>query len=376
MPKALLTDVSVRAFPVLDKQTDYWDTKLPAFGVRVSPGGTKTFILNQDKARRTIGRYGVISLSEARTEAKRLMADRTLGNTRPNLIAYDKAVKLYLEDKAKRRRARTIADYTRHLNLFGFKCQVDEITTEEIERKLKGLGPGEFNHRLVSLRIFFNWALKRRYVKHNPTLPIEAHETTSRKRKLADDELQVVWRASLKMDGYFPAIVRLLIVCGQRRGETAAFHHSFYSHNQQTVTLPGSLTKNKLEHVVPLGPLGLSLLKPFLPDTSTLLFPARGKENRPFNGWSKCKRELNALIAKELPEGTTMPAWTLHDLRRTYRSNLGRLGIAPHIAERLINHVSNRSKLQDTYDVYEYLDERRTAQETYENWLAQLLNLS
>jgi hypothetical protein len=68
------------------------------------------------------------------------------------------------------------------------------------------------------------------------------------------------------------------------------------------------------------------------------------KKDRPFNGWSKCKKELDKL-AKIAP-------WTLHDLRRTFRTNLGRLRVRPDIAERLVNHAPARTEMEETYDLY------------------------
>ena len=124
MPILRLEDASLRSLPTSERQTDYWCDRLPGFGVRVSPGGTKTFVLNQNKTRRTIGRYPLLSLSEARTEARRLMAEKTLGKIRPQSITYPEAVKVFLEEKRARRKARTVADLERHLNLLGFKSQL------------------------------------------------------------------------------------------------------------------------------------------------------------------------------------------------------------------------------------------------------------
>jgi hypothetical protein len=47
-----------------------------------------------------------------------------------------------------------------------------------------------------------------------------------------------------------------------------------------------------------------------------------------------------------------IPPWTLHDLRRTFRTTLGRLKVRPDIAERLVNHVSARTEMEETYDLY------------------------
>jgi integrase len=52
--------------------------------------------------------------------------------------------------------------------------------------------------------------------------------------------------------------------------------------------------------------------------------------------------------------------WTLHDLRRTFRTRLGKL-CEDKIAELLLGHVTHRPKLKRTYDVNEYMDEMREA---------------
>lgn len=58
-------DTNLRSLQTPEKgQRDYWDERFPGFGVRVSQGGSKTFIANIGKVRRTIGRYPFISLAE------------------------------------------------------------------------------------------------------------------------------------------------------------------------------------------------------------------------------------------------------------------------------------------------------------------------
>jgi hypothetical protein len=63
--------------------------------------------------------------------------------------------------------------------------------------------------------------------------------------------------------------------------------------------------------------------------------------DKPFNGWSK-KPALDKLSA--------ITDWTLHDLRRTFRTIHAQIGTPPHIAERIINHVSSRSELEEIYN--------------------------
>jgi hypothetical protein len=104
MPKISLSDASLRSLKIDQGQVDFWDAHLPSFGVRVSPT-SKTFMLNIGNSRRSLGRYlpGVFGLSDARTEAKRIMAERTLGRTAPSRIRYSEALQGFLEEKRKRR---------------------------------------------------------------------------------------------------------------------------------------------------------------------------------------------------------------------------------------------------------------------------------
>lgn len=78
-----------------------------------------------------------------------------------------------------------------------------------------------------------------------------------------------------------------------------------------------------------------------------------------YSGWSKSKVDLD--------EKSKAKDWTLHDIRRTVRTGLGKLGVAPHVAEAVLNHLPAR--LIRTYDRNTYLDEKRAALEA---WATQL----
>ena len=85
MPKLNLTDLTVKNLRVPDSgQVAYWDANLPGFGIRVSTGGTKSFVLmvgdRNSRKRITLGRYPILSLAEARVKAKEVLANITLGN--------------------------------------------------------------------------------------------------------------------------------------------------------------------------------------------------------------------------------------------------------------------------------------------------------
>jgi integrase len=112
------------------------------------------------------------------------------------------------------------------------------------------------------------------------------------------------------------------------------------------------------------GTLAQSVLDQYR-DAEGLLFPARTKTVQPFNGFGVAKRKLDKLC--------DVPGWTLHDLRRTFKTNLSKLGVMPYISERLLNHISSRGELEDTYDLYKFLPEMRAAIDLWDTHLTRLL---
>jgi hypothetical protein len=168
----VLSDLGLRALKAPPKgQIFYFDDTLKGFALRVSQGGAKSFVLKYGRDRRliTIGRYPIISLSDARTEAKRLLAEFTLGKVRPQSITYANAVELFLKDKAEARRPSTVYGYKIKLKRLNFKCQLSDITPPEAARRLdKITAPSERSHVLVAAKVFFHWCIKRRYITDNP----------------------------------------------------------------------------------------------------------------------------------------------------------------------------------------------------------------
>ena len=365
MPNIQLTDVSLRSLkPPVKGQLDFWDSGLPSFGCRLSQGGSKTFLLKHDNRRITIGRYPIISLHDARNEAKRLLAEFTLGRIRPQSLAYSEAVKLFLEDKAKSKRARTIADYKRLLTRhFAFKGQIMDVTHAQVAQRLTRLKdtPSEHNHARTAAVIFFNWCEKRRYITQNPVIGISPYDRPSRTRVISDAELKAIWEVC---DGTFGLILKLLILTGQRRGEIAALHREWIDEDARTISFPASITKNGRAHTIPFGDKTYAILDGLGSDK--LLFLAR-RRDAPFNGWGKSKAALDELSG--------VKRWTLHDIRRTFATRLAEMGIAPHIIERLLNHVTGTlSPIALVYNKAKYLEEMRAAVEKWETKLTTILN--
>ena len=88
-----------------------------------------------------------------------------------------------------------------------------------------------------------------------------------------------------------------------------------------------------------------------------------GQGDGGFSGFSRAKTAIDAKLS--------LQHWTLHDIRRTVRTRLGALGVQPHVAEAVLNHLP--PKLIRTYDRNPYGTEKRMALDTWAGQLQTML---
>lgn len=368
-----LTDLQVRKLKAPDSgQKAYFDPGMKNFGVRVSQGGTKTFIvlLGSQRKRRTLGRYPDLSLADARVLAKEAQVSFAMDADKPRAaasdISFDEARRQFLGDSERRNKASTAAEYRRLLNkYFAFKGKMADISKADIVASVDALRqtPSEQKHAFVAIRTMMNWCLRRGLIDHSP-VPLLSFPVVSRERVLTDDELRTVWHRAVEYGYPYGRIVQLLILTGQRRGEIAGLQWSWVG--EDTITLPAGFTKNKRSHTFPISAMVMDVLEG-LPESDGLLFPARGHEDRSFSGWSKSKPKFDEAISVE--------GYTLHDLRRTFSSNMARLGAPIHVTEKLLNHVSGTvSGVAAVYNRYSYMDEMREALLRHNDFLINILH--
>ena len=367
-----LTDLQIKKLKAPARgQKTYFDEGLRGFGVRVSQGGTKSFVVMYGRERRlkTIGRYPDITLADARIKAKRTQADIALdqhssGDTVPS-ISFEDARAKFLADSDTHTKPRTVEEYRRLLHRhFHFEKDLADLSRSDIMEALETIrnAPSEQKHAFVAIRTMMNWCRKRGIVESSP-VPMLSFSSQPRSRILTDDELSTVWHRAETYGYPYGRIVQLLILTGQRRGEIAALRRSWMQDGE--IVFPEGFTKNKREHVIPVGDMTRDLLQ-VLPEGTDLFFPARYRTQTPFNGWSKAKHAFDQDI--------DVTEYTLHDLRRTYSSNLARLGIPIHVTEKLLNHVSGTiSGIAAVYNRHSYLNEMRAAVCVYEEHLARIV---
>jgi integrase len=146
---------------------------------------------------------------------------------------------------------------------------------------------------------------------------------------LSDDEIRKVWQAAGdKSFGSFGALVRLALLTALRRGELAQIERARDLLADRIVVQPEH-AKTGNPHTVPLTPLMREVIAGQPVTTSKLLFPAPMTGGR-FNAWS--------LRVAQLRQASGID-FRLHDLRRTCRTLMSRLGVPEDIAELAIGHV-------------------------------------
>lgn len=364
-----LTDISIRSLKTPERgAVIYWDDSLGGFGVRVSSGGTKSFVLTYGRARRrvTIGTVGRMALKDARSRARIILAEHELSDTEEITTAFSDALDRFLVDYSARNKPSTAKETERllrkHLLPKLERRKLPEIrrgTVVEIIDSIDAVA--ERAHAYTAARTFFRWC--RRYgvsdVLEGTQKPVAGKART---RLITAEEFRAIWRATASL-GPYGSLVRLLFVTGQRAGQIAGLHADLIDKKARTIRWPPALMKSNKEHAVPYGALTAELLEA-LPQEG-MLFPANS--GRAFNSWSSSKRALD--------EVCRLPHWTHHDARRFFSSTHAAIGTPLHLTERLLAHTGGViSGVAAIYNLYQWSDELRSAATAYEVYLHKLLN--
>lgn len=292
-------------------------------------------------------------------KAARIEASKTI---------FEGVMKDYLEARQRHMKPRSLEECKRHLEKHWapfHKLPVAGIERATVAGRLRELvkasGPVGADRARSTLRAMFAWAIGEGLCENNPVVGTnKASNDQERERALTDNELVKVWKSAPAND--YGAILKLCILTGARKSEIANMRWSEIDRKARTLKLPGERTKNNRSFELPLSDLALKVIDSIGErDGRDLLF---GNGEGGYSGWSHSKAALDQAI--ELKE-----AWTLHDLRRTVRTGLGRLGVAPHIAEAVLNHLPE--KLIRTYDKNRYEPEKRQALDRWAEHLEALL---
>jgi len=366
--KTRLTDMAIKklSFPQTGQLT-HWDETTPGFGVRCS-AKSKSFVVMFGRNRRlkTIGRYPTISLADARKKAKVIISSTFSTSDEPTPISVPDAVEIYLEECEQRLRQRTFEEYRLYLKALPFTGLLSKLGRSEITSHIDGMNgrPATQNHAFTAIKVFLNWAAIKEFIGANPLQASKKpHRAISRDRVLDDSELTTLLQYTLENRTRFNDIVSLLVFTGQRRGEIAGLEWSDI--DGEILSLPGSKTKNKRNHKIPLGPKAIGIIRT-VEGNEKYLFGQPDCQTS-FSGWSKSKARLD--------RETGLSDYTLHDLRRTFATVHAKIGTPIHVTEKLLNHVSGTiSGVAAVYNRHSYMNEMCHAVSQYEEYLDNLIN--
>jgi len=298
-----------------------------------------------------------------------------LGHREPTRTAWADATASFLA-VCKRRadqgqiRQRTVKEYGRYLGVFPFARQaIGDVTPRQLIERLHTLDnrPGEKEHAFRVARTFFRWCVREHLIEQSPLLRMAPPPTgRPRERVLSEDELRVLWSHVRTPGSSFEALVAFLILTGCRRGEAAQLRWEWINQEQQTITFPGTITKNGRTHSIPYGDLTRDTLAHASRSCAhgVLAFP--GRTAGIISGWGKLKARLD--------RDCQVVNWTLHDIRRTYATAMQRLGVRLEVTEQLLNHRASRAGVVGIYQQYGFEREMREAMLRFEKYVQELAN--
>jgi integrase len=386
--RASLTDVLIRQLRAREgERVEAWDDKVSGLGIRVSPAGTKSFVLlyrlNGQSKRMTLGRYPILSLADARrmasealfkiTHGENPQAEKEAARTFPRFDdTLDEFVRLHCNRQNREATARETERLLRARFLLPWATRdIRTITKHDVLVVLDAIvedgKPSAANHAFAAVRKMFSWCLQRGIVDASPCAGIGAPSAAKERDRVLDaDELVAVWMAADATGYPYGSIVKLLVLTAQRRSEVTAMRWPEIDAVNQIWALPPERTKNARAHQVPLPPLAQALIAELPRLNATYVFPARGNDAESFSGFSKLKRKLD--------EVSKVTNWTLHDLRRTTATGLAQLGVAPHVVEKLLNHSTGTfGGVAGIYNRFQYVPEMREALSKWETHLQALV---
>jgi len=360
-----------------------WDTIVSGFGVRCLPGGSKTFVFRYrphgggrsvNPRLLKVGPFPSISLDDARAAARIHAGDVAKGRdpaeqraeerrrnraTLGKLLAEDGPYELHLKERGLINIKPALSSLRRglkaHMAADIAALSRNHIVTAIGELTKIGKRGAAADLRKYS-RTFCEWTVELGLAKFNPMAGLRTESRTRHQRlqdaghkgkALSDAELVKVWRAAQaiqdrsqrgeRVAGSFGALVQLALLTGMRRGELSQLQRDRHvltgeraidNRGINGIHLPKAITKTGADHNIPLTPLMRAVIAAQPRSLSPLLLPSRITGSR-LKGWTKLVAALKDASGVDVE---------LHDLRRTVRTLMSRLGVPEDIAELAIGH--------------------------------------
>ncbi|MCK5806372.1 MAG: tyrosine-type recombinase/integrase [Lentisphaeria bacterium] len=369
---------------------------------RRNAGGSSSWLyrytLNGRSRTLNLGRFPEKPYAQARKDALRAAADvgdgidvAAIRRAEKEAALQERTVKALADDWYERNYAHRIDNpepirrrLDRHILPVMGKRYLDEVSPSDIDRCLRKVTkkyPATANNCLRDLKKMFRYAIKREWMSNNPAEHFDLSDAgghqSPRERTLSEEELKTLFHEMRKSETFArqnELSVDLLLVLCPRKMELLASRWAEFDLDAGVWNMPNkegrANAKNKKRAMrVPLPNQAIEWLRELevFAAGSEYVFPARRITRQ--RRYQHVSPDTLNFALKDL--GSKVPHFTVHDLRRTARTNLARLGVPPHVAEAAINHKP--PKIQQVYDHYDYFDERAEALQRWADYLVGLM---
>jgi len=397
-----LTDTWIKANHNKERAKAIEKTDRDGLSARLSPKGKVTFqmryLYDSEAKRIDLGSYPLMSLKEARAEAQRLRAQLEQGHDpkiirlleKQEILKADSVESLYRQwhktycEKNKKGHHEILRSFELYVFPKVGKLPAAKVTLHEWLKLLEEqaqLRPGIADRILTNAKQMLKWGVKRKLIPANPLVEINAKEDLSiqkmaRTRSFSDEEVQLFWKAmeQSRIATKNKLFLKLCLLFGCRNGELRISEKTHFNLKKKIWIVPPE--NHKLGKST-----GKPLLRPIIPEAEILIKDAMAlSEGSPylFNN-AGTSEPMGVGAPLQLPynimqwlrrhEKYEMEHWSVHDLRKTARTNWSTL-TDPHIAEIMLGHRLPGD--WQVYDHYDYLAEQKLA---YAAWWQRLMAL-
>jgi len=388
-PKYTATDIA--KLPFREKAYHHTLGALPGFTVYITPPtpsnpqGSRSyhvwFRTRWGRPRRMfLGKASVVTPMEAYRLARDILArrdagfdpaqemyDRFAAERRKMAETMDALVPRYLADRAGLRSVDRIESTMKRQVMPNLPAlpvgSIERRHVAEMVDRIKAQnGPSAARAALSWLSAFYGWLAEKGVVSDGMSpcrhvVPPKGNEGT---RVFDEGEIALYWHGASRLPSPYSAYLRVLLLVGARRCEVSDARWQEIDLDRGEWLVPAARMKGGRDHLILLSPTTAKLIGA-LPKIGPCVFSTAPKGDRSISNFRYLKDQLVKAMTEVNPTATAaMPAFTLHACRRTMRSHMSRLGIAPHVAERCLDHIVG-SKVERLYDRYRYAAEKREA---------------
>ena len=361
-----LTDKQVAAFPRRRRRYIVSDPEQRGLYLRIPPEGPVVFVsvARDGYAKQiwtTLGTADVLKIEGAREKARETIKRIKAGlpavePPKPKPDAFKSVAENWLKRHVIAKRLRTRGEIERVLEKYVYPLWGNRAFTSLRRSDIAALldhvedhhGARQADYVLAVVRQISNWYSTRHDDYLSPfTRGMRRAAPNKRERILDDSEIRAAWKAA-EGAGAFGAIVRLLLLTGQRRDSVTSM---------RLADLDGDVWHMPVEERakgvggdLKLPLVALDIIKA-QPRFASSPYVFAGRNGEPLNGFSKSKARFD--------EACGVRNWVLHDCRRSARSLMSRAGVSSEHAERVMGHVI--PGVEGVYDRHAYFDEKAIA---------------